>query len=51
MNKTEKQYKAYLEKNLNINDRYDQIVKKIDFNLERKPMKKRNKLKKSYLEC
>ena len=42
MNKTEKQYKAYLEKNLNINDRYDQIAKKIDFNLERKPMKKRN---------
>ena len=42
MNKTEKQYKAYLEKNLNISDRYDQIAKKIDFNLERKPMKKRN---------
>ena len=42
MNKTEKQYKAYLEKNLNINDRYDQIAKKIDFNLERKPMKNRN---------
>lgn len=33
MNKTEKQYKAYLEKNLNISDRYDQIAKKIDFNL------------------
>ena len=42
MNKTEKQYKAYLEKNLNISDRYDQIAKKIDFNLERKPMKNRN---------
>lgn len=42
MNKTEKQYKAYMEKNLKINDRYDQIAKKIDFNLERKPMKKRN---------
>ena len=42
MNKTEKQYKAYMEKNLKINDRYDQIAKKIDFNLERKPMKNRN---------
>ena len=42
MNKVEKQYKAYMEKNLKINDRYDQIAKKIDFNLERKPMKKRN---------
>ena len=42
MIKTEKQYKAYLEKNLNISDRYDQIAKKIDFNLERKPMKNRN---------
>lgn len=42
MNKTEKQYKAYLEKNLNISDRYDQIAKKIDLNLERKPMKNRN---------
>ena len=34
MNKTEKQFKEYMEKNIHVKDTYDVIPKKISFNEE-----------------
>lgn len=42
MNKTEKQYKKYMENMFPVNENYNQVMKKIDFNKEENIMKRRN---------
>ena len=42
MNKTEKQYKKYMENMFPVNENYNQVMKKIDFNKEENVMKRRN---------
>ena len=42
MNKTEKQYKKYMENMFPVNENYNQVIKKIDFNKEENVMKRRN---------
>ena len=41
MNKTEKEFKKRMEKNLNVKDSYQDIISKIDFNREEKTMNKK----------
>ena len=43
MNKTEKKFKEYMEKNIHVKDTYDVIAKKISFNEEEERTFMKNK--------